>query len=405
MPDPITSSEALDVELERLARDGGTPADFEAAVTALAARLEKPLGYRAALRIARVGWTSYNGRADVPADEPPEFQGRPWADLPAVRRRDATDGPRKEQLPDESLTGYVGYLGEDLFAHLGLGEEDVATPLGRAAVGYLSVLAIPGLRQLVGWERSVDAHALGMLTAERVFRHLGGVGMTADEEEACFRWLHLATYAEVTPEHVAEVGARRAVRLAHERQPAGAVAVMICEVAVEEALWFQERISAGPTAALNGAQLRAVIDELAVNAQEAERWAIRKDAFAEIGHLDLSEAATAQGSDYDAFIHGHLLRWMVEEDVPVRPHLLRWTSDYAHSIYLYLVDRPSRKGQVTSPLVAHLRAIALLHQAEGSVPLTDELVLLAWLMDQRGFAVRLAGYLIGRDKQLAGRGP
>jgi hypothetical protein len=56
--EPIASSDDLDAELERLARIGGTPADFEAAVAELAGRLERAVTCRSLLRIARVGWTS-----------------------------------------------------------------------------------------------------------------------------------------------------------------------------------------------------------------------------------------------------------------------------------------------------------------------------------------------------------
>ncbi|HEY3530181.1 MAG TPA: hypothetical protein VGK78_13630 [Nocardioides sp.] len=401
MPESFASPEELDAELERLAGIGGTPAGFEAAVTQLASRLERPLTHRAILRIARVGWTSYNGLEDVPADEPPEFLGRPWADLPQVPRRGDSEGTRREQLPDEPVHQYIGYLGEDLFAHLGLGEDEAATPFGRAAVGYVSVLALPEFRDMVGWERSVDAHALGMLAGERALKHLGEVGMTAEQEEGCFRWLHFATYAEVAPEHLEEVAARRAIRLAHERRPAGAVAVMTCEVPGAGALRFQEMMSAMPTTAMSADQLRTMLDDLAVRAEDSRSWAIRRDAFARIGRLDLTPSAAVP--DYDAVVHGHLMRWLVEEEVPFRPHLLSWTSGYAISIARNLVERPARDGKEVSPVTAHLRAMRLL-RTDGSVPLADELVFLAWLMDQRSFGVRLGAYLAARDKQLASEG-
>ena len=400
MPERVASSDELDVELSLLAETGGTLEDFEIAVTELAARLERALDHRAVLRVARVGWTSYNGPADVPGDELPEFLGRPWAELPQVARRRDSVGPRREPLPDETLPEYVGSLGEALFTDLGLGDHDAASPFGRAAAGYLSLLAIPGLRELVGWERSLDAHALGMLTAERALRHLGDVGMSAEEEEACFRWLHLATYDEVTAEHLDEVRARRAIRLAHDRRPPGAVAMMTCEVAVADALWFQERISAMPTATLSGEQLRSMLDDLAVRAKNPERWATRRAGFGRIGRIELTAGAADQGPDYGAFVHGHLMRWMLDQDIPFRPHMLGCTSAYGASIARNLVDSPVRDGKEISPVTAHLRAMRLL-RTDGSVPLTDELVLLAWLMDQRSFGVRLAGYLSARDKQLA----
>jgi len=400
VPDPIVSSEELDAELERLACAGGSPADFEEAVRDLAGRMKGGLSHRAMVRIARVGSTSYTGPADIPGDELPEFLGRPWDELPRVPRRSDSGGPRRHPLPGEALHEYVGYLGETLFADLGLDDDNVSTPFGRAAAGYLSSLAMPGLREVVGWERSLDAHALGMLTAERGLRHLAEVGMSAEAEEICFRWLHLATYDEVTPAHVEEMRRRRDIRLAHARQPAGAVAVMTCEVSVEDALWFQERMSAGPTVTFGLEQVRTMLDDWAVNAKQPERWAVRREGFGHIGRIGLTAAEASEGTDYGAFVHGHLIRWILEEEVPFRPHLLGLTSGYAASIHRRLVMWPAEGGREVAPVVAHLRAMTFVRQ-DGFVPLADELVLLAWLMDQRCFGVRLAPYLDARDKHLA----
>lgn len=243
-----------------------------------------------------------------------------------------------------------------------------------------------------------------MLTAERALRHLGAVGMTAEEEEACFRWLHLATYDEVTPEHLEEMRARRATRLAHDRRPPGAVAVMTCEVSVADALWFQERISAMPTVALSLDQLRSMIDDLAVQAKDATRWAIRREGFAQIGRIDLTSSAADQGPDYGAFLQGHVIRWMVDQDVPFRPHMFGCTSAYAGSVYRSLVKRPAENGEEGKPIVAHILAMRLVRE-DSLVTLADELVLLAWLMDQRSFGIRLGPFLADRDKRLARPAP
>jgi hypothetical protein len=49
-----------------------------------------------------------------------------------------------------------------------------------------------------------------------------------------------------------------------------------------------------------------------------------------------------------------------------------------------------------------------MRRREGTIPLADELVLLAWLMDQRGFGIRLGPFLAERDRwllRLAGEAP
>jgi hypothetical protein len=397
-----TGNELVRARLDELARTGGTPADFEEAVKQLAPDIQGSVTFRGALRIARTGWAAFNGFDEVPSDDLPEFQGRSWDQLPPPTARLGPGSPL-DRLAEETFPSYVGRLGESACASLGYHEDDDDVPfaLMRAIAGYVAVLAIPELRPTIGWERSVDAHALGMLMAERAVRHLGEGGMTADEEEGCFRWLHLATYDEVGPEHLAEMRARREVRLARRREPAGAVAVMTCEIPVDGALWFQERMAAIPTEAMDGESLRRLIDQLAVNAEDPHRWQLRKDAFAEIGRLDLTEAMEPLGRDYVATMHGHLLRWMVDNDAPVRPHMLGWTYTYADIVHLYLIDLPVRKGRVTSRTTSHLYAIRALWRQFGSVPLADELALLAWLMDQRGFGVRLPAFLEARDRRLA----
>jgi hypothetical protein len=225
--------------------------------------------------------------------------------------------------------------------------------------------------------------------------------MSADQEEACFRWLHLATYDEVTDEHLDEMRARRAVRLAHDRQPAGAVAVMTCEVSVVGALWFQEALSSAPSSAMSCDQLLGLLDHWAADAEEPEPWVARREGFGHIGRLDLTPGAAAtEAPNYAPFIHGHLMRWMVEEEVPFRPHMFATTTAYTASIHRRLVTWPAEDGQAPAASSAHLGAMKFVRQ-DGSVPLADELVLLAWLMDQRVFGIRLSPLLDARDKYLA----
>jgi hypothetical protein len=394
------SGDDLDAHLERLRQAGGWPADFEDALKSLAESQDLPLRWTAALRIARVGITGYGGLPNLPGELPPVFEGRSQDELCTVARATGADLPRQHRRPDESLLEYGEYLGEALVDAVLREGVPRTVDLERAIAAYVQVLSLDLFRDMVGWERSLDCHALCVLTAERTLRHLGVRELGAAEEVACFRWLHLATYAEVLPEHLREQAARRAIRLAHQRQPAGAVAVMTCETPLGEALRYQQLVGSAATAAYTPEQLRGVLDRLATEGKERRRWAIRKEAFAEIGHLDLTEAADSEGPDYDAYVHGHLLRWMVEEDLPVRPVQLGWSRRYASYLCEFLVHLPVRKGRTSTPVLAHLRAMHLLRRHEGSIPLSDELVLLAWLMDQRGFGIRLGPFLTERDRWL-----
>jgi hypothetical protein len=398
--EPITDLEQLEAAAAVLAREPGTPADFEAAMTSLAGRIVPALSHRGVICLARLGATSFHGARDVPSTEPPEFQGRLWDDLPPVPLRSDGGGPRREPDPGESLASYLSELGEELFGRLGLGEEDSSTPAGLAVAGYVSVLAVPELRRHIGWERSLDAHALGMLTAERALSHLGESRLTPEQEEVCFRWLHEATYADVPADHLAEAAARRAVRVAHQREPAGAVAVMTCEVPVPDALAFHEQVSAVSTATLDRDRLLSWLDRAAAGGDPERGGEARREGFGTIGRLDLTPAASAEGPRYAAFVHGHLMRWLIEEQMPFRSHLLGLTTAYASLIVRILVTKPAAGKPAPDPVTAHVRAI-MTTRMDQRVPLCDELALLAWLMDQRGIGFRLEPFLSERARIIA----
>lgn len=402
------TGEELDAGLEGLRKAGGWPADFEDALRSLVGFQDVPLCWTAVLRAARVGITSYGGLPDLPGDLPPVFGGRSQGELPSVARATGPGRPRQQRRPDESVLAYGEHLAEALTDALVREGASRTVDLERMAAAYVQVLALDVFYEMVGWERSLDCHALCVLTAERVLRPLGLGEVGEREEQACFSWLHLATYADVLPEHLQEQASRREIRLAHRRRPAGAVAVMTCETPLGEALRYQALVGSAGTAAFTPEQLRGVLDRLAVDGDKGERWRIRTAAFAEIGRLDLTEAAHSEGPDYDAHIHGHLLRWMVEEEIPVRPVQLGWSRLYATYVYQFLVHLPVSKGRTSTPVLAHLRALHLMRRREGTIPLADELVLLAWLMDQRGFGIRLGPFLAERDRwllRLAGEAP
>ena len=395
----IASYEELTAHLEKLRQVGGRPADFENATRSLACRLDKSMTWKAILELARVGVSSYTGLRDVPADDLPVFLGRSADLLPPLRPKGL---PRRERRADESVVTYGESLGEglaDALAQHGLGR---TADLERMAAAYVQVVALDEFRGMVGYERTLDAHALCALTADRFARMSGRCGLSAEEEEVCFRWLHLSSYDELPPAYLEEMWSRRGIRLAHERQPAGAVAVMTCEIPLSEALWYQQLVGSLPTAAFTPEMLRAIIDARAPqDGTNRERGALRRNGFVDIGHLDLTAVADALGPDYDAHVHGHLLRWMVEQEVPVRPLQMGWASTYATYITQFLVHLPARKQAQITPAGGHLRSLHLLRRREGSIPFADELVFLAWLMDQRNVGIRLAPYLAERDRWLA----
>lgn len=395
--EPISDTAGLTTWMQGLWRAGGSPADFEAAVRSDAPRLDVRLAWQPLLSLARVGSERYAGLPDLPLDEPAVFLGRPLAALPAATRRDEPR-LRREADPGEKFTAYGEYLCEDLEQWLG-GEGFPEPPLdlGRVLAAYVSAIALHGSVGLGGWDRPLDAHAYAMLAAERTLRYLDAPAVEADLESACFRWLQLGSYADVPPEHLEEMAARRAIRLDHARHPGGAVATMTCETTPSDGITFDHLFARAQDAALTPEQVTALYTGLAD--REAPELRSRSAGFADTGPLDLTPAAFDR-EHYADHAQGHLVRWLVDHDVPVRPLRLEWAGHYTLPVVLYLVRHPVTKDRTVDVGRAHLRSLHLLRKRAGSVPLAEELILLSWLLAQRASAIRLDGLMSQRDTWL-----
>ena len=393
---PITTAEQLDARLDELRASPGDPGDFEPQLRALAADLGNALSPDAMLRIARVGCEAYAGRPDEPSDTPPAFAGRPSDTLdlgPVLVER----SPLLERGNDESVLEHGRRLAEDLertIATAGLAETD---EVAVALATYGTLLAMPQLLESVPLERSLDLHPLLMIATERMARSFGLGSVPEEQELAMFAWLHRLTRAEVTPDAIAEVGARRAVRLDHPRQPPDELAVLLCETPLGE-LPFAQLADASRTVELSLDSLqRTCADAAARGGAKAARWAARGRGLTLTDALDLTPASA--GEDHFAEVaHGHLLRWLLDHGLPVRPHRMGWGSSYTHALVRYLVLRPS--GREFTRVTAHLMATSVVRESKGPLPLSEELVLLAWVMEQTRFAVRLGAYLDARAARL-----
>jgi hypothetical protein len=162
--------------------------------------------------------------------------------MPDPGARTAGSGVRRSPVPGEAPDAYAAHLTQQLLAWVVSQGVAGTRAVQQAARTYPTLLARADFRALVGWERSLDVHAAGMLLAERLSRPVGGTELSADEEAAFFGWVHLATYAHVPAEHLREQAARRAIRLAHARQAAGEVATLVCEVPFAEQLGLQRTL-------------------------------------------------------------------------------------------------------------------------------------------------------------------
>lgn len=400
----ISTLAGLDGHLEEMRRVGGDPGAFEAAVRSLASSLDKPLGWRALLKLAQVGSESYPAFPMVPSRDSQIFAGRPAAELPALRPTTRTDCPRREPLTGESTADYGRYLAAHVVDWLSSQEAEVTEDELSVATAYVALLARQDFRQVVGWKRSLDAHSVMMLTTERGFRRVGGLELAAPVEEAFFRWLHLASYDEVAPEHLREVAARRAIRRQHEERPTGEVAVMVCETQLVDPFPFDalsDHLRSGPL--LTEEQIRGSFLELAQRGDEkAEEWAARARGFEDRDELDLTPRAVIAELVLESYAGGHLLRWMVDRDVPIDPIRLGGWGFYAGAVADTMVFGPARNGMEKIPAtVAHTVSLKQMHRRRGPIPLTEELFLLAWLLAQNRFAINLAAWLEQRDRRLA----
>ena len=395
--EPISDAAGLTAWMQELARSGGGPADFEAAVRSDASRLAVRLGWQPLLSLARIGWMRYAGLPDLPLDEPPVFLGRPAGALPVASRR-PEPRLRRVAAPGERFTAYGEYLSEDLEQWLGAaGFPEPSLDVSRVLAAYVSAVVLHQTVGLGGWDRPLDAHAYAMLAAERALRYLGPAAIEADLESACFRWLQLVSYAEAPVEHLEEMTDRRAIRLEHERRSAGAVATMTCETTPADGVTFDDLLSRAHEAALTPEQVTTMYTGLAD--RDAAEPRARAAGFADTEPLDLTPTAFDR-EHYDDYATGHLVRWLVDHDVPVRPLRVTWAGFYTTPIVLYLVRHPVTQHKSIDPGRAHLRALHLLRRRGGSVPLSEELIFLSWLLAQRRNAISLDGLMSQRDTWL-----
>lgn len=397
----ISSSADLDVWLTGLREAGGEAFDFELAVRSLAHLVDKPLRGTALVKIARVGLEAFSGLPDVPSADPLVFVGRRFDSMTGVAPTTDLMVPRQERLDGETEIEYGGYLAAHLQDWLAEHGMPRSAGLEKAAAAFLILLCQDRFRSQVPRERTLDRHALCMLIAERTMRRIGGVRLSAAEEAAFFRWLHLTTYAEVPDEFLVEQAARRDVRLRHDRQPVDEVAVMTCEVPMAETLPVDQLVRYADTYALSAEGLRASYRSLAESGESGcERWAARGRGFDDTGRLDLTPAAAGR-VDYAEYAHGHLLRWLIENDVPVQPIRMQSAHRYARHAVEYLVeDRPEGRDR-PSPVRSHLMSTFRIRANDQHLSLADELLFLAWLLEQNpGVGLKLAGFLANRDAVL-----
>jgi hypothetical protein len=389
--------------LADLRERGGEPFEFELAVRSLATLLDGAVGWRGLLDLGQVGIAAFSRPPDVPSPEPPIFVGTSVDLLPRLQATSDLFVPRLDRLPDESPKEYGEYLAEHLLSWLSDHDVEHTHAVELAAAGYVLLFARDDFRALVPRTRSLDVHALCMLAAERSLRQVGGISLSEAEEEGFFRWLHLTSYADLPAAYLAEQAARRRIRLEHDRQPADEVAVMTCEVSVES-LGYGTILGSVETTTMTEEQLRQTYRALSERADGSpEKWAARARGFDVTDRLDLTPAAAAWGPDYASYAHGHLLRWLLDHDVPVGPVRMYLASAYANRIVEYLVENPAEGRDTYGPVKCHLLTTYRLRRKEEYVSLTDELLFLSWVLCQLGgrHGVKLAGFLEQRDSLMA----
>ena len=233
-----------------------------------------------------------------------------------------------------------------------------------------------------------------MLVVERVLTWVGASEVDEQTETDLFRWLHLRAHPEPTSEQLAQVMARRRRRLEAVTRPAGEVAGSLCSSA-PPAGWLDdalEGIVAGPYSA---DQLDELLEQLAAGQGDGSpRWESCRQGFAVGVQTELTALAPADA----ASVHGSLLRWLVDQAVPVTVARLRWAESYTRLVLAFLAPHPSRDGRNTA-LQAHHLALAAMRREGGPGPdLLEELILVAWLCHQQRLGLDVAAFLESRTK-------
>jgi hypothetical protein len=411
-PGRVTTTKEFDARLAKLRETGGDLADYESGLHALASSLDKPIGTSALLKLSRLGWDSYCRPALVRSAAPPRFLGRPAALSSDPLQADASGaarsmrspvggvdrGPRTAPAEGESPVAYAQHLKDHLVRFLdaaGISEDDAdLLPV------YACYLAREDVRQRIGWQRSQDLHALAMLLHERVVVGAGFGPAAAEVEEALFRWVHLATHAQVGSDDLAEQSARREIRLAHAQQPSADVAVLTCEVPLTDDMGFEQLSDHLQDVGFSREHLLAIFR---ARSTKNAKWAAHYLELHDPGRLDLAGRAATERHDLSVLAshaHGHLLRWLLDHDVTVSSLLLSLCQEYARGVVRSL-GRQLPQGEPKHSLVAaHLSAMVRLRR-EVRVRLPDELLLLAWLCDQAAIGFRLESFLGAREQVMA----
>ncbi|HEY3530180.1 MAG TPA: hypothetical protein VGK78_13625 [Nocardioides sp.] len=318
-------------------------------------------------------------------------------DLPPVRWRTVLKIARAG-VPDDAVVpstapGRESALADELWGWLvdaGYDQDDPGD-LGLAVPAYVALPARDDFDDVAGRGSSLDAHTLCMLVVERAFETLGGVEVDARTEAALFGWLHSSTHTEPSAEQLNQLGSRRRVRLEARELPAGEVAASLCSPP-PPAGWLDgvlEGIVSGP---YSPEQLGELLEQFAAGDEEGStRWEDCRRGFAVGGDLDLSTASPADSW----YVSGLLLRWLVDQAVPVTVDRMRWAESYVRFELAFLAPHPSR--DVRSPLQAHHLALAAMRR-EGlpTIPLAEELVLVSWLCNKQRFALDVAAFLKSR---------
>lgn len=350
---PVMSSEQFAARLVDVHAQAGSATGYEAAVTALAHDLQ-PVRWSTVLKIGRAG------------------------------------------LPDEAAVystarGREAALAEELWDWLIRAGYDRADPgdLGLVVPAYVALPAREDFDDAVGRGSSLDAHTLCMLVVERVLEPIGTVEVDERAETWLFRWLHGRARPGPNPEQLAHVASRRHQRLEMMTRPAGEVAASLCSSA-PPAGWLDrvlERMLAGP---YSTDQLEEMLEQfVAADGVVSTRWEDCRRGFAVGGEIDVTASEPADS----AYLHGLLLRWLVEQGVPVTVDRIRWAESYTRYVLAFLAPHPSRAKRNTA-LQAHcLALVALRRESPQAPPLAEELILVAWLCHQQRLGLDVGAFL------------
>ncbi len=131
--------------------------------------------------------------------------------------------------------------------------------------------------------------------------------------------------------------------------------------------------------------------------EEAAGWRARGRGLHSPSRIDFDDFDLLPGGDLGPFAEGHILRWMMDRGVPIGPVRLSVATHYAGSLIYAIVEGLEPELPILPPIFWHCFAMDAIGRLSGPLSFGEELLHLAWAVDQLDQECSLARCLESRD--------